>query len=181
MGWLFYRKPEGPIRAHMDEKLTFTTERGTSRVLRSAVVKWRTYYAAVEEIVGETRRVYAVVCLLSFTRTEFGYKDMSEDMGPVESDCPKAILDLLTPTDSKYAQEWRERCRSRAERRATKTVKDGDVLQFEHVSWNIGGESFSRFRAIKDGRSFRFAPVGGIGSYKLRGWSSRNYEVIAHG
>lgn len=40
----------------------------------------------------------------------FGYKAISEDCGPCECDCPKSILNLLTPTDSKWANEWRERC-----------------------------------------------------------------------
>lgn len=40
----------------------------------------------------------------------FGYNDMDETCGPCECDCPRSILELLTPTDSKFANEWRERC-----------------------------------------------------------------------
>jgi len=41
----------------------------------------------------------------------FGYKSIEETMGPCESKCPKSILDLLTPTDNEFANEWRKRCR----------------------------------------------------------------------
>lgn len=45
----------------------------------------------------------------------FGYKDMDETVGPCECDCPKSILDLLTPTDNEIANMWRERCYRRLE------------------------------------------------------------------
>lgn len=35
---------------------------------------------------------------------------MDESMGPYEDNCPKRILELLTPTDNKNANDWRERC-----------------------------------------------------------------------
>ena len=53
-----------------------------------------------------TSRVVALVFLTSQRKGEgFGWKDMSEDMGPNECDCPKRILDLLTPTESEYARD----------------------------------------------------------------------------
>lgn len=38
------------------------------------------------------------------------YKLITEDMGPRKSKCPLHILRLLSPTNSKYAMEWREEC-----------------------------------------------------------------------
>jgi len=52
----------------------------------------------------------------------FSYKNMSEDMGPAQSECPESILDLLSPTESDWANEWRERCRKVY--RQKKTLKD---------------------------------------------------------
>jgi hypothetical protein len=84
------------------------------------------YYAAVEQLrvaAGE-REVWALICLVRCNPRDpegyiFGYKDMEESMGPHECDCPKSILDLLTPTDAQYARQWRARClESAAARRA---------------------------------------------------------------
>lgn len=47
----------------------------------------------------------------------FGYKDMDDGMGPVEAECPEAILQLLTPTESSYALAWRTRCWAGADER----------------------------------------------------------------
>ena len=32
-------------------------------------------------------------------------------MGPCYYDCPKSILDLLSPTNNEYANNWRAKCR----------------------------------------------------------------------
>lgn len=56
----------------------------------------------------------------------FGYKEIAEVMGPVESQCPARILDRLSPADAlgykgecvTWAQQWRERCRANAAARA---------------------------------------------------------------
>lgn len=36
-------------------------------------------------------------------------------MEPCEDHCPASILSLLSPTDSEYANSWRERCRKNIE------------------------------------------------------------------
>ncbi len=61
---------------------------------------------------GAGGEVFALVCLVrrnpkSTDGHAFGYKDMSESMGPWEDGCPAKILDLLTPTTSEYALDWR--------------------------------------------------------------------------
>lgn len=119
---------------------------GVYKVLKSAIVG-TTYYAAVEcmaEYNPETkkrepvpegqRRVWAAVCLTRVRQrdgyTEFLYKDMTETMGPFECDCPLYILDLLTPTDNEYAQEWRNNCRAR---RAAKKEKQKDPQSLNNL------------------------------------------------
>jgi|SRR5690625_4163193 len=67
-----------------------------------------TVYLAIEQL--ETGEVFAVVTLISFDDGEFYWKEISEDMGPFRSECPQRLLKLLTPTDNKYAKEWRKRC-----------------------------------------------------------------------
>ena len=86
--------------------------------LKSAMVG-STYYAAIEQTEIENpknRSVTAVVCLTSMDMKDhfnFAYKDMTENSGPYKYDCPKGILDLLTPTDNEYANKWRKLCREK--------------------------------------------------------------------
>ena len=101
-------------------------ERGSNsqrqyKVLDLAVVGI-TLYAAVEKVEtveGETPRrcVFAVVVLSQgFHGYGLTWKVIEESMGSYEVNCPARILDLLTDTDSKYANDWREQCRANANR-----------------------------------------------------------------
>ena len=93
-------------------------------IIASALVG-TTWYGALEyvPVVGD-RTVIALVVLTSRRGGGFTYKDMSENMGPYEAQCPKRILDLLTEPQSEYAREWRERCRNhRAVKRAASAAK----------------------------------------------------------
>ena len=91
------------------------------KTLKSAMVG-STYYAAIEKINNETkeREVFALICLTSVNMSDyfnFSYKDMDETMGPNERKCPIGILNLLTPTDSQWANEWRNDCRKYHEKK----------------------------------------------------------------
>jgi hypothetical protein len=116
MGWIYMQSLGGHFgpRQYLDAQFTYVTPEITSKVLRSALVSMRVYYAAVEHVhhATEKREVWAAVCLVRYNPRDregyiFGYKDMAESMGPCEADCPEPILDLLTPSDRGYANEWR--------------------------------------------------------------------------
>lgn len=115
MGWTEYAATEfkkGRVdrKAECDKLFNWKSETATSKVLKSTMVG-STYYAAIEYTKNGKTEVYAMVCLTSVReRYLFAYKDMSEDMGPYKYDCPKSIIDLLTPTDSEWANEWRQKC-----------------------------------------------------------------------
>ena len=161
MGWLYMRSLEGHAapKAYLDAQFTYDRDTGRSRVLASSVVGRRTYYAAVEWISAGTkaREVWGLVCLVRHNPSDreglvFGYKDMSESMGPCESDCPARILDLLTATENTYALAWRERCRARlsdrSARAAKPTPKPGDVVVLAEPILFRDGRTFSRFEAV---------------------------------
>lgn len=138
------------------------------------------FYAAVQQpddatyAPGET---WALVALQWRGRGDynFTYKDMSETMGPCEAECPTRILDLLTPTDSEWANEWRERCRSAAERKASvPKVKKGDRIRFvEPIAFTSGVELtelvfVERSTFTADGCR-----------YRIPRWKDRKFEVVA--
>lgn len=119
MGWTSYNAPTTYKKGRIviDRKTEcnklFDSER--FEILKASMVG-STYYAAVR--IRKTGDVFAEVILTHVNTKDyynFAYKDLDEDCGPCEDKCPKSILDLLTPTDNEYANNWRERCRARFE------------------------------------------------------------------
>ena len=116
MGWLFMPTLGGfdTPKDYLADQFTYENAHKISTVLASATVAMRTWYAAcrqVDKATGEAE-IFAIVCLVSYNRRAkdgmiFGYKDMTEHMGPCEAQCPASILDLLSPTSHEYALAWR--------------------------------------------------------------------------
>ena len=129
MGWTSYHATHyknGKVdrKAECDAYFMEGLNAGYYDVLKSAMVG-RTYYAAVKplqrynsnneivDIPKEEQCVFAAVFLTSTDMKDywnFSYKNMDESSGPYECDCPKGILDLLTPTDNEYVNNWRKQC-----------------------------------------------------------------------
>lgn len=194
MGWLFMYGLDGHYgpRQYLDAQLTHERATCNSRVLRSALVRMRVYYAAVESVSTDGKRdVWAAVCLVKYNPRDregliFGYKDMSEDIGPCEAECPKEILDLLTPTESKWANEWRDRCRKSIEQKAENARKPnpraGQLLEFEHEIpmsdrtshkiLEVAGPCPGRPRITL----FRAPDTGVI--YRIRNFKQRAYTIL---
>lgn len=136
MGWTgthakYYKNGTVDRKAECDAILNCEN----ARVLKSTMIG-SIYYAAVEttaesvklttgeriyvELPEEEREIWAAIFLTSTDMKDyfnFNYKDMDETCGPCECDCPKGILDLLTPTEHEYANEWRNRCRAKLEQK----------------------------------------------------------------
>lgn len=148
MGWTYqhakHYNANGSInrKAELDSQFNWEAEISKYEVLKSAM-KGSTYYAAVRHTNKQTTlsSVFAVICLTHSAMKDyynFGYKDMDETAGPYEDECPKGILDLLTETQSKYALEWRERCRNNlTQSKSLASVKIGEVIEFKYGSETI--------------------------------------------
>ena len=69
MGWLYMQSLGGHYgpRQYVDAQFTFTRPDLTSKVLRSALVGMRVYYAAIEHVRHETHgsEDHAFVCLVT--------------------------------------------------------------------------------------------------------------------
>ena len=103
------------------------------------------------DIPANERQVFGVVFLTSTDSKDyynFSYKDMDESMGPCYYDCPKGILDLLTPTDSEWANNWRAKCREQLEKKknpdALSKLPEGSVIKvvlpFDTKRYSKGAE-----------------------------------------
>jgi hypothetical protein len=194
MGWLYMQSLQGHCgpRQYLDAQFTYVTPEITSKVLRSALVSMRVYYAAVEHVhrVTEQRDVWAAVCLVRYNPRDregyiFGYKDMDEAMGPCEADCPEPILDLLTPTERGYANEWRARCRQNATARRAISSKPsprpGQTIVFDQTLTFSDGRSLDRFEVVVNPRSHRtmlFRALEGGRIYRITNVKKQNYRLI---
>ena len=162
MGWVHCfdgrRKPDGTIDRKYECDRLCTWEcfgadgkiTSSGKVLKSAMVG-STYYAAVQNHKGEVWAAVFLTCSRTkWDGTAWGYKDMDETMGPNEDRCPASILALLTPTDSQWANEWRERCRKniakaaeiRKNGRKPPFVPTGVAVTQKGLSWIITSDAY---------------------------------------
>lgn len=125
-------KWQGNTRKYLDAYNTQLNGAVTYRVLASCT-RGNVYYAALERTqVGSGQRdVFALVEPYGFHgrgyNRELVVKSQDETMGPVDTDCPDKVLDLLTEPINDHAKQWRERCRAKI---AKPTPKVGDTILF---------------------------------------------------
>ncbi|MBQ6128715.1 MAG: hypothetical protein IJI51_03555 [Lachnospiraceae bacterium] len=140
MGWDYsfathYKNGRIDRKAECDDRLT---RPGIQKVLKSSLVG-SVYYAAVE-ITNEDKApfVLGAVILTAIDGRNIGMKIIEETCGPCEDQCPIGILKLLSPTDSEWANRWRERCykyhedqkRQRKDKYSLKNLPVGSVIDF---------------------------------------------------
>ena len=143
MGWLFFElRGKGSTRDYFENQLNWENDAGKQEPLLISIVHRKTLYAAVKhtpkpgtpihEFTKGKPYVFAVICMLRYcpkAEYNFGYKDMDETCGPVDKDCPRKILELLTPLEEwlpadsygfKWAADWRVECWSRFKKEVVK-------------------------------------------------------------
>lgn len=179
MGWTSYHATHyknGKVdrKAECDAYFMKGLNRGYYDVLKSSMVG-KVYYAAVKplkkydkdndgnqiivDIPINEQEVIGVVFLTSTDSKDyynFSYKEMDETVGPCYYDCPKGILDLLTPTNSEWANNWRTKCREQLEKKKnpnslnklpegtviqvtmpfdTRMYREGDIVKLTKAKW----------------------------------------------
>ena len=191
MGWLFMRDIGGHAapRAYLDNQFTYLRDDHRLTVLASSM-DGSTYYAACERVESNNdRQVFAVVCLTKHNPRSadgqvFGYKDMTEHMGPCESECPASILDELTDTDSEYAVAWRARCRANLVRRklerAKPTPKPGQTIIFDEPMRFSDGSDRARFEVVANpkGKTPLFRDPESRAICRIPAFRKRSYRII---
>jgi len=184
MGWLFYT--DRRVRSYADEKAEITRlctfETDTSKTtLTKACKVGSTWYAAarvvyldgtpVNERTYETDAdgsiTFGAVFLTRYDDGCWGYKDMEESAGPVESRAPLKLLDMLSEIKDpdNYAHVWRQRCRDwsaipeyaegdKIKLPAPVTLSDGSTCQI------VTATHYRRGRQKR--RCYRIAETGGL-------------------
>jgi hypothetical protein len=149
MGWLSFSMHR-PVKDWYKSELNSKFE-----VLDSALVERTTFYAAVKD--KETGQVFCDVLLIRWAPKSwdnFAYKDIGEFSGPVQCNCPKRIMKLLSPLNDEndpngWAREWRKKVEKYWESR--NTINSGCVLKSEEPISFTSGMDYQYFQ--KMGRS----------------------------
>ena len=145
MGWLFYT--DRRVQTYADEKAeitrlcTFESERRKTELVKACKVG-STWYAAAKvtnldgTAVEDATYVsdpdgsitFGAVFLTRYDDGCWGYKDIEEIAGPVESRAPLSLLALLSELKDpdSYAHTWRQRCRDWA---AIPDYEEGDKIR----------------------------------------------------
>lgn len=152
MGWTSYHATYYDRHGKVDRKKEVESAFSDGySVVKSAMVG-SVYYGAIRH--GDD--VFGLVVLTSTNARDydnFSYKMMDETDGPYYNRCPKSILDLLTPTDSEFANQWRARCRENL-KKPTKAQRLNALPLLSVIEIDAPGGETRRY--IKRAPSFHF-------------------------
>ena len=181
MGWTYMNKDKGVgIKDFFSKRFNSDSDGKTIRVIDCSSTISEAYMA-VEVNTGSEHEVFAVVCCINHRPKDyynFGYKDMVEDTGPYYYNCPERILKLLTPTESKYACEWRAKCwENIARRKSRPSFRVGDTIDFENPVSFRNGWNLKRFKVTNKRKLLFESPDVGNVSFKL---SKRSFDNIPY-
>ncbi len=166
MGWTFFQDTGETTGAICTREFTSTNPAGDRWSVVDQSTRGSVWYA-----IGRLDRVdqppvfYGLVWLTSRKRGEFGYKDMTECMGPYRWDMPKRLLDQLdqlAPNAPQSALDWRAKCREKlaAKRKTKPKLAPGQIVTFP----NVTGQ-FELIMPIGPRRGWSVRYVGGSMSY----------------
>jgi hypothetical protein len=185
MGWTYFHRPSGQTMENTFRKeFDFSNEYGSCEVVACSS-KLTTSYLAIRRTYPDGKSyVFGMVCLINHcpkSYYNFGYKDISEEMGPCQTECPGQILNLLSPLEEiysdlhsegggKWAKEWRDACLARL---AKPKPKKGDLIKFKHPIRFTGGFEHDTFKFL--GKSY--IEVNGW-RYRISGLQDREFEIV---
>ena len=145
MGWLFYT--DRRVQTYADEKAeitrlcAFETDMRRTTLVKASKVGSTWYAAAKVESLdpapledrtyvtdNDESFTFGAVFLTRYDDGCWGYKDMEESAGPVESRAPLSLLALLSELKDpdSYAHAWRQRCQDWA---AIPDYEEGDKIK----------------------------------------------------
>lgn len=210
MGWLFYT--DRRVKSYADEKAeiarlcTFETDTRKAVLLKACKVG-STWYAAAKITNVDGSRVedsayvtdadgsitFGAVFLTRYDDGCWGYKDMEESAGPVESRAPLSLLALLSELKDpdSYAHAWRQRCRDWAaipdyeegdkiRLAAPVTLTDGSTCQIVTAThYRRGGKKRRCYRVAETGSLVRLSKSSLAGSQLLSSEKGEASPILA--
>lgn len=161
MGWWSANKNNGQsFKEWATKKYTFEDDNIKHTVLDVGVVNFHEVYMACERI-SKKDGVKYTYCLVALVRkdsySELMVKEMDETMGPYYHNCPKKIMNLLSPVRKlrvmgrsySNAKDWRKTVLANHEKKAIiknlvygKTIKFNRLINFRQDGNDIKFDTF---------------------------------------
>ena len=210
MGWLFYA--DRRVKTYADEKAeitrlcTFESDAHKTVLLKACKVG-STWYAAAKVTNIDGSRIedstyvtdeggsitFGAIFLTRYDDGCWGYKDMEEAAGPVESRAPLRLLALLSELKDpdSYAHAWRQRCRDwaaipdydegdRIRLASPVTLTDGSTCQIVAAThYRRGGKKRRCYRIEETGGLVRLSKASLAGSELLSSAKGDASPVLA--
>lgn len=184
MGWTFYMdrrvKCYADERREIEQLCTYDNPVRQTTLIKARKVA-STWYAAVRITASDAAPLedktyvvdpdgsitFAAVFLTRYDDGCWGYKDMEESSGPVQSKAPLSILTLLSEIKDpeSYAHAWRQRCRDWA---AIPDYQEGDKIKLAQPVTLTDGSTCQIVTAThytrygKKRRCYRIEETGGL-------------------
>lgn len=180
MGWTFFHDNGAKPGDILARELSDTNEAGAVWSIVDHSTRGREWYAIQRvDKPGADPVFYGLVVLFTRKNGEFGYKDMTECMGPYYYNAPARLLDMLdklAPNAPQSALDWRAKCRAvLADKRKPKPkLAPGSIVQFPHVKGQ-----FELIMPIGPRRGWSVKFVGGSMSYTANARQIAQCTLIA--
>jgi len=190
MGWTFYPTPPRHERAEIMNLFTWKSDKFTTKVLALSKVS-SIWFAAVkftprpgEDIKSghytsdpDGSFTWCAVFLTERCNGEWGYKDLTESMGPASPycRCPAGVLKHLSPTNCDYALQFRAASviwNNRPKPKPGQTIKTSRMLSFSNGAY----DTFTRQPTKQGNMIFRTYPGGAL--VRLRGQDLLGAEFV---
>lgn len=143
MGWLFGWNTRKELVDHVTETFENDMQRTTCiRKFFSGNNMWTVWERQSKAASTDVERFIVVFLILGGNNCTngrgygWGYKDVSEEMGPCEVTCPLAFLDMV-PDPGGYATAWRERVRAHHARRNQKLTVGQTIKLTNGIEYRI--------------------------------------------
>lgn len=140
MGWTFFNATGKPSDILTREFTQKPSEKYLSefKVIDQAT-RGNTWYAVIQSTNPEgIVRVYGMVCLFTFRRGNFGYKEIGEECGPYQCQAPLRIvnlLDKLSPSECGYNLKWRQSVRDYHAKQKEKRIKRKSTVSIDPIQF----------------------------------------------
>lgn len=206
MGWtsyrasFFYRDGQINRKKECDSYFDEGVKRGLCRIEKS-VMKGKEYYAAItdlkrevkdavgnvmkddlgniiyEGIPKEEQKTFAMIFRTAVEGNTFYFKPMDESCGPFYYGCPNTILNLLSPTDSEYANEWRTKCRNKNAKPSLSRLPIGTKIKYSYYGKEVVLEKRSPAFQFKTPWWYNQA----TGKYVKKTHIPENFQIVERG
>ena len=133
MGWLFSDQSKSDMIKEVTQGWE-NTETGAKTTCLAKAIRGKSLWTVFQKITPAANgsfdaERFIVLFLMEKQDGMWGYKDVSEDMGPCEVDCPLSYLDKVTAPTNEYSRLWRIKVRTHHRLNRIPKLRAGNLVR----------------------------------------------------